>query len=304
MKFNIQVVSDIHLEFYKSFPRIPPAPETEILVLAGDIGTLAKEELLIDFLTYCSANWSHVLYVPGNHELYHSRKTHTGVMERLREITGMFPNIHFLVNNEIILEPRMTDLTGMRFPIRFYGTPLFPKITGEMSERMTDFEKIHTKDARGWTVPIKSDDWNRELHEPQHEWLMTELGKHKALKVNVPVVVITHYPPVREGTSHPRFSAEPTAMKQYFSGDLEEEITAVLLENSVVISGHTHYCYDFIRKGVRFVSRAMGYPNEVRESGFMDEGRGSEAIVITVSEMKPVLLDSCRPESSHESDSS
>lgn len=287
IEMRIQVFSDIHLEFYRSFPRIPPAPDTDILVLAGDIGTLEKEALLRDFLGYCSANWKHVLYVPGNHELYHSRKTHGSIIGRLREITSLFPNVHFLVNNKVTIDVTMTNLNGMSMPIQFFGTPLFPRITGEMSELMTDFIKIHSKDERGWTMPITPEQWNTELHEPQYTWLMSSLREHTE---SLPVVVITHYPPIREGTSHPRFSSEPDAIKQYFSSDLETEITAVLPEHSAVISGHTHYCYDFVReKNIRFISRAMGYPDEIRETGFMEHG--ANGLEIVVSEVKPSLLD-------------
>jgi len=290
MRFPIQVISDIHLEFYRSFPRIPPAPDTDILILAGDIGTLEKEALLTDFLGYCSANWKHVLYVPGNHELYHSRKTHGAIIERLREITKLFPNVHFLVNNWVIIDVTMKDLNGMSFPIQFFGTPLFPRITGEMSERMNDFIKIRSKDERGWTTPITPEQWNIELHEPQHTWLMASLRERIESVPFLPLVVITHYPPIRDGTSHPRFSSEPDAMKQYFSSDLETEITAVLPEYSVVISGHTHYSYDFVReKNIRFISRAMGYPDEISETGFMEHG--SDGLEIVVSDVKPSLLD-------------
>lgn len=37
-KIIIQVISDIHLEFYKSYPKIKPL--SKYLFLAGDIGTI------------------------------------------------------------------------------------------------------------------------------------------------------------------------------------------------------------------------------------------------------------------------
>lgn len=72
---RIQLISDLHLERYPEF--VPSAaPEVDVLVLAGDIGSYQPGSLLQgdDFgLSRFSprrtdAEWPRVLYVPGNHE--------------------------------------------------------------------------------------------------------------------------------------------------------------------------------------------------------------------------------------------
>jgi Icc-related predicted phosphoesterase len=73
---KIQLLSDLHLEVDPSF--VPtPAPDADVLVLAGDIGALpdtpmARHGRLDWHLTAFSPKLNHwpvpVLYVPGNHE--------------------------------------------------------------------------------------------------------------------------------------------------------------------------------------------------------------------------------------------
>lgn len=55
-KLIIQVISDIHLEFHNSYPKIKPL--AKYLFLVGDIGTITNQHDLKvkNFLSYCSVN--------------------------------------------------------------------------------------------------------------------------------------------------------------------------------------------------------------------------------------------------------
>jgi len=75
MLTSIHLLSDLHLEIdrgegpgYENF-RI--TPKADILALLGDVGTL-NEGRLFRFLRQQTSQFSRVLYVPGNHEFYHS----------------------------------------------------------------------------------------------------------------------------------------------------------------------------------------------------------------------------------------
>jgi len=74
---SIHLLSDLHLEIdrgggpdYETF-RI--TPKADILALLGDIGTLN----LFQFLRQQTSQFSRVLYLPGNHEFYHSNYVKT-----------------------------------------------------------------------------------------------------------------------------------------------------------------------------------------------------------------------------------
>jgi predicted phosphodiesterase len=65
---NITLLSDLHLEFNN-----PVQPgEGEVLVLAGDITTVDTVKKDAAFFKSASDNYDLVIYIPGNHEYYHS----------------------------------------------------------------------------------------------------------------------------------------------------------------------------------------------------------------------------------------
>ena len=70
---QLQIASDLHIE-YKNDEIPNPLdyiiPTAEILILAGDIGSLYKIEQLEGFLIKLSGYFKHIIYVPGNQEYY------------------------------------------------------------------------------------------------------------------------------------------------------------------------------------------------------------------------------------------
>ena len=73
-QITIQILSDIHLEFYKTYPEFKP--HAKYLFLAGDIWTIdSKWDFKVKkFLEYCSKNWEKTFYILGNHEFYQPTK--------------------------------------------------------------------------------------------------------------------------------------------------------------------------------------------------------------------------------------
>ncbi|GJN72722.1 hypothetical protein PLIIFM63780_006785 [Purpureocillium lilacinum] len=69
----VQIVSDLHLETPKAYDIFEIEPKAPVLALLGDIGNIVlhKEDCLA-FLTRQLARFRAVLFVPGNHEAYHS----------------------------------------------------------------------------------------------------------------------------------------------------------------------------------------------------------------------------------------
>ena len=71
------------------------------------------------------------------------------------------------------------------------------------------------------------------------------------------VVVMTHHAPTVEGTSDPKYAGGPTN-----SAFATEMVGSVVWRAGVVkvwMFGHTHWCCDFEREGVRVVSNQRGY---------------------------------------------
>ena len=73
MPISIQLASDLHLEYRKNqTPVITDflIPSAEILILAGDIGSIYKFDQLEHFIKSACSVYEMVFYLPGNNEYY------------------------------------------------------------------------------------------------------------------------------------------------------------------------------------------------------------------------------------------
>jgi len=239
MKF--QLISDIHLEFINYFPIIPP--NAPYLFLAGDIGKIGLPNFRY-FFDYCSQNWKKVFYVLGNHEYYHNHKTHSVLLREYKEFCNQYTNV-FLLNNE------GTELEENGLKYFIYGSTLWSNPSKE--DGINDFYQIKAKNAKNWNVPINLEQF-KELHHEAICKLEENLGKEN-------MIIMTHFPPVRRigknTTSHPKYEGE--LQETYFANQLDKKMYK---DVKIWISGHTHYSYDFVDGDTRFISNAMGYPDE------------------------------------------
>ena len=87
------------------------------------------------------------------------------------------------------------------------------------------------------------------------------------------VIILSHFPLTRDGTSAPEYLGQKQAIKNYYANDYHTDIMAISREwlssmnelNSgkkqiISISGHTHFSYDFTRADIRYInSGAWGF---------------------------------------------
>ena len=163
---KLYVTSDINLEFGDCI--IENTDNVDVLILSGDIMIAQDmhdhpEESLNDFqikslgsrqaqavrfrefLSRCSANFPHVIYVAGNHEFYNG-KWPIGI-EYLREECNKFSNVYFMENDCRTID----DIT-------FVGCTLWtdmnkgdPLTLHAVKDMMNDFRVIRNSDL-GFTT--------------------------------------------------------------------------------------------------------------------------------------------------------
>ena len=116
---KIAVCSDLHLEFQDII--LKNEEGAEVLILSGDI--MIAEDLhnhppvhpmdpvnipnlgrrqetalrFRDFLSRCSFQFPHVIYIAGNHEFYHG--LWKASLQHLRDECARYPNVYFLEND-------------------------------------------------------------------------------------------------------------------------------------------------------------------------------------------------------------
>ena len=107
---NIQVVSDLHIEYLKDMVKVEDfiTPKSSILVLAGDIGSLYRFDQLFKFLKDLSKLFKYILYVPGNHEFYMMSNIKPLpfriLLNRLYQMENDINNLYILNKSSVIID--------------------------------------------------------------------------------------------------------------------------------------------------------------------------------------------------------
>ncbi|MBD3260200.1 MAG: hypothetical protein GF334_00720 [Candidatus Altiarchaeales archaeon] len=227
-RMKVQIVSDLHLEFYEDFRPIIEAmdpTDVDVLVVAGDLST---EPELFEVLTLLSEKYPQVLYVLGNHEYY--RNTLKGIHKRMVLTCTHLKNVQWLHNTVFTIEGQ-----------RFVGTPLWfqdEPLNVIYEKFLNDFSQI--KDFRSWVY---------KENKKAKRYLNSRIEEGD--------IVITHHLPTMRSVPS-RFMSEP--LNRFFVCDLEGMIRA--LKPKLWIHGHTHDSFDYMIEDTRIVCNPMGYMHQ------------------------------------------
>lgn len=244
---RLQIASDLHFEHFENTQNVDFTdiiiPSTNILALAGDISTYDCK-LLIPFLKWCSCNFEHILWVPGNHEYYNTKGVAISDLDIFYyNACSQFSNIYFLNNRSIVLDN-----------IMFIGTTLWSYIHHEnaksVRKQINDFKYIYSSEG----VKVKIPDVNK-LYETNMTFIVQELKKTEGAPV-----VITHHAPANKGTSLPVY--ENSITNCAFASDILS--SDLPFPPKLWIHGHTHYNahHKLHQNGYELVSNQYGYEGE------------------------------------------
>lgn len=250
---SIQILSDLHLESPKAYDVFEITPRAPYLALVGDIGTVVAHKA--DFLAFLKRQLSQfraVLFVPGNHEAYHSTWTET--LQTLREfeeeVRGDDSSGEF-----VLLDRGSFRVPGCNTVV--LGCSLFSHVPEDSHESVSfginDF--YHTE---GWDVAAHNAAHARDL-----AWLNDEVTALEKTGEDTEIVIMTHWSPSRDPrASDPRHGQSPIAGA--FSTDLSRERCFASLRTKMWVFGHTHFNCDFgvEREGgrpLRVVANQRGY---------------------------------------------
>ena len=258
-KLLFQVYSDIHLEIWNKIPLIPI--KSDYLILAGDIVQL-EHPLFYPFLDYCSRNWKKTFYIPGNHEYYSFNKSMNELeFEYKYRIEKRYKNVFYL-NNSVAKLDNDINIYGATF---WTNPPFRSKSEAKMCVNDYNYIKYF---KQGLDEVVELDIPKvRELSNDSLKELEDYLSRE-----NKKTIVVTHFPPTRTGTSHPKYLAEKRNANLYFAWP-DETLNKLKLNNVIGwVSGHTHWSYDFEKNGVRLISNQLGYKSEVGVTGINEDG--------------------------------
>ena len=132
---KVQFASDLHLEFKENrnyLQKNPLSVSGDVLVLAGDIGLLGRDDDYLPFLSWCSDNYEWTFWIPGNHEFYNGEDI-TKYQDIEEEVK---PNV-FLVNNKVM------HYAGVNFILSTGISKISPEKTLIVQKYLNDFKYIN-----------------------------------------------------------------------------------------------------------------------------------------------------------------
>jgi Icc-related predicted phosphoesterase len=244
---RIQLVSDIHLEFYPAKDFALANAGADILVLAGDIGCAREFEKYETFFRRVSDAFPHVLLVIGNHEHYQHIFGQTANIIAHHLDSWALANVHLL---DVHHEPAFW-YQG----VALWGSTLWTDCNhGDRETRHTlarslnDFRLIRYGE-HDHMLPTNA--------IQQFEGTCEALGTFLKTKSPRQVVVVTHHAPSFRSVD-PRY-AHDTQMNGGFASNLDSFIESHP-EIALWMHGHMHASADYTLGATRVVCNPAGYP--------------------------------------------
>lgn len=261
----LQLMSDLHLEAHPHFSP-QPAPEADVLVLAGDVGSYQPGSLLTDD-DFGLARFSPlpayggwpvpVVFVPGNHE--YDGQDFDEAHARLRRTCDKL-GIQWLERQTWVLDG-----------VRFIGTTLWSDFDAlalhsaapparqlhlrEKAYRAANFYLSKTGTVRRGE-PMLAPGVREQALECQ-QWLRAALCEpHSG-----PTVVVTHFAPSLL-SADPRYGLAPGTAG--FCNALDD----LLPQAQLWLHGHLHAPSDYTSRGCRVVANPLGYARKGEQVGF------------------------------------
>jgi len=184
MNKQIQVVSDVHLEFYGEANLLDfVTPSAPFLAILGDLG-YPKKPIYHEFIAQASAAFEKVFIVSGNHEYYNRDYADSVTMDEIDEVIDgiikLYDNVFYLNNRVYQLSPEVI----------IAGTTLWHKVADfnkvEIRKQMNDYKYIYIGKKQKLTTDYVNERFNKNV-----EWLTEIFNSNK----NSTIIVMTHHLP-------------------------------------------------------------------------------------------------------------
>jgi len=255
MKFLL--LSDLHLEFGWFFiPEMENEKET-VVVLAGDIGIVAKEHTYRDFINDTCKRFKHVIWILGNHEHYHGKFPTT--YAKIWNATLDYDNIDIAEKETIIIDDVAFICATMW--TSFDNNNIMTMQQAELW--MNDYKNIRTgPESEPWKMKFRPLDALSDHHRAI-EFLFPEIKKQK--DAGNKTVVVTHHLP-----------SFMSIHEQYRGNDMNGAYASELFEHimeaqpNVWCHGHTHASSDYMIGGTRILCNPRGYKGYELNPDFND----------------------------------
>jgi len=257
---KLAICSDLHLEFQDI--NLENTESADVLILGGDILVAedlynhqepivgpnlgSRQEAAIRFRAFlrrCSDAFPHVVYIAGNHELYHGKWLRS--IETLRDECSKLPNVHFL-ERDIWKHDDWTFIGATLWTDCNKGDPL---TLHALQDMMNDYRVIRNEES-GFTPLRPAHTMHR--HQETVGYIRAVVQDRDSEKF----VMVGHHSP-----SH-RSIHETYADDKIMNGGYHSDLSEFILDHPQIklwTHGHTHFPFDYTIGETRIVCNPRGY---------------------------------------------
>ncbi|KAL0385234.1 UNVERIFIED_CONTAM: hypothetical protein Sradi_2917700 [Sesamum radiatum] len=260
---RVFVVSDLHTDYSENICWVKSLSsrthDKDVLVVAGDVAETYANFLLT--MSILKDKFRHVFFVPGNHDLWLRRETtdYLGSLDKLDKL------LDACLKLGVETKPGIIDGLGV-IPLYSWYHESFDgemDITGiripSLEMACKDFHVCKWPDDLkngGTSLALYFDSLNDE------NWCIVE----DILRRCSHIISFSHFVPRQELCPEKRMLFYPNLPKIIGSKYLETRIRAIHgaegRQSACHVFGHTHFCWDAILNGIRYVQAPLAYPRE------------------------------------------
>jgi predicted phosphodiesterase len=234
---RVFATSDLHTDYKENFLWLTQISGTayrdDALIVAGDVSD--RLEIIRETLLLLKARFRHVLFTPGNHELW-VRNTKINSIDKLQQVLQLCEEIN------VVTKPvRFDDL---------WIVPLFSWYDGVYDPEMKAWADFHLCEWPEGVQPLP--DYFLRLNEPHLK------------SYDRQVVTFSHFIPRADLLPPPEYLRISWLAHVSVCEKLDAQIRQ--LNSTVHVCGHTHTTFDTVIDNVRYIQNAVRYPKERRSS--------------------------------------
>jgi predicted phosphodiesterase len=234
---RVFATSDLHTDYKENFHWLAELSDTayrdDALIVAGDISD--RLEIIRETLLLLRSKFRHVLFTPGNHELW-VRRSELNSIEKLQRVLQLCEEIDVATTPQ-----RLDDL---------WIVPLFSWYDG-----------VYDPEMRAW-ADFNLCKWPDNV-QPLSDYFL-RLNEPHLHSYDAPVITFSHFIPRAELMPPKEYMRIRWLPKVSLCAGLDAQIRQ--LNPAVHVCGHTHTTFDREIENVRYIQNAVRYPKE-RRSG-------------------------------------
>ncbi|KAJ9469869.1 hypothetical protein DIPPA_18074 [Diplonema papillatum] len=260
-------VSDVHVDYKENAKWLQDIDterhQNDALIVAGDV--THDTSLLRQFLKDAKTRYRHVAFTPGNHDLWlNTGDPYADSFEKLHGILAICDE------EGVIIRPTLLEDKIWLVPILSWHHSSWdkePDITGwegivPIHCLMADFQRCKWPAGMDALTPSVAEaiDKENDRLSPGFAWRRPGGAGPRA-----PMVSFSHFLPHQQLCPEKRFLYHPNLPKAVGSDFLKARVER--LQSDVHLFGHTHFGWDALVGGTRFIQAPLAYPYERESSG-------------------------------------